>query len=460
MGIHLDWEIESDASGVHTATEDPNVTRSRRGAQVRFLVTLLVIIAVIAGVIAVIEWRLHDADLRIENFLRDTVDAEIAALRISDWTSFANIQRSADSGWLDVRQRQYFDDVQTLKTEGRIQLTGAIRDLLIDGTRGRILVENIIDGIPYVNTWFYWRYEDGWRHVPPDFTFWGEIKQYNGTRITVVYQALDERFAYDLGVTVEGWVDGTCTLILQCGDFPHVTVNVIPDEFMTEPIWGTDNLWRMDVPSPYTTRARSDQPFTAEIKQTVAVLLTNRLIQETASVPSPESDAAFLRASVEAWLVGRFMALNPNTPLITSLGQNYGLDAIGKLFYAMTPTSSVNILVGVTGVSQLDQANLDWRDFLTWRLQQEDRLYRAGDLDAMLALYDPQLEAVARERFAIPADPNTIYQVEVTQVNKAAGSEGTPYLDATVAYKDADGNVVNSGRVIFRLIDNVWLRAN
>jgi hypothetical protein len=369
------------------------------------------------------------------------------------------VQRSADAGWLDIRQRQYYDEVQDLKVEGRVQLTGVVRDLLIDGTRGRVLVENIIDGVPYVQTWFYWRYEDGWRHVPPDFTFWGEVRQYNGTRVTVVYQALDERFAFDLGLTVEGWVDSTCTLILQCGDFPHITVNVIPDEFMRLPQWGTNNLWRLDVPSPYTTRARSDQPFTAEVKQEAANLIAQRLIAEVASTPIPNSDALFLRQSAEAWLIGRFMALNPNTLLMISLTQNYGLEALGRMFQLMTPDASVGVLAQVTGVNRLDEANLDWRDFLTWRLAQEDRLYRAGDVDGVIALYDPLLESVARERLAIPPNPNPL-RAEVTQVDKATGSEGTPYLDATVIYRSADGSTTNSGRVIFRLLEDGWRRAN
>ena len=37
-------------------------------------------------------------------------------------------------------------------------------------------VEEIIGGVPYGRVWFYWRYDDGWRHVPPDYTFWGDAR--------------------------------------------------------------------------------------------------------------------------------------------------------------------------------------------------------------------------------------------------------------------------------------------
>src|SRR5690606_4339781 len=115
MGIKLDWEIESEKSGAHTATEDPQVIRSRRRAQLRFVVTFGLILAILGGIGAFLAWRLEEADSRIEQFLRDTVEAEVAALRIGDWNAFYNAQRSADPLWAENRQRAFFEQYQTLK---------------------------------------------------------------------------------------------------------------------------------------------------------------------------------------------------------------------------------------------------------------------------------------------------------------------------------------------------------
>jgi hypothetical protein len=463
MGIRLDWEIEAEKSGAHKATEDPELARARRRAQLRFIFTFLLIIAILGGIGALVAWRLREADARIEQFLRDTVEAEVAALRIGDWNAFSKSQRSADPAWIETRQRSYFDQYQELKIENDVRLTGTVRDLKIEGSRARVLVEEIIDGVPYVQPWFYWRYEDGWRHVPPDYTFWGDTMKFNGSNVVVLYRELDEAFAREMGIAFENWVNSSCAVILQCGDFPHITLNVVTDEGLSEPVWSIDDPWRMDIPSPYLVRARFDQPFSGEIKVDVADLLAKRLVEQSSAdtaAPLYPNDAYYLRPAVASWLVGRFVALNTNSLLVESLAQNYGSDAVGRLLRALRPDSSMEVLADVTGVSNLGEANLDWRDFLTWRLTLENQLYSQSDENAYVALYTPQLEATARERYAVPYNPDIIPpQPVVTQATMGKGSEGTPEIEATVVYNAEDGTKTE-GRVLFRLVDNVWKRAS
>ncbi|MBC6954821.1 MAG: hypothetical protein DWB44_01455, partial [Chloroflexi bacterium] len=142
MGIRLDWESDSASAGksAYVATEDPALKRKRAAARAKFLLVFTGT-AIVFGVLAlVVTWRLNEANAYIESLLRDTVEAEFAALRIGDWNAFGSIQRSASEEWL-TEQRALFDDVQIEKTKGTVQLDGVIRSVEVDGTRGRVLVD-------------------------------------------------------------------------------------------------------------------------------------------------------------------------------------------------------------------------------------------------------------------------------------------------------------------------------
>ncbi|MBZ0286777.1 MAG: hypothetical protein K8I30_04120, partial [Anaerolineae bacterium] len=167
MGIQLDWEIEAEQEQVRQAREDPLMRRQRWRARLRVLMIFLLVIALFAGGAAAIWLRLRAVDQEIENMLRTTVEAEVTALRIGDVNAFLSIQRSASSDW-PMTQQAAFDAYQALKLERDVQLTGRVISANVDHLRGRVAVEEIIDGVPYTRIWFYWRYDDGWRHVPPD----------------------------------------------------------------------------------------------------------------------------------------------------------------------------------------------------------------------------------------------------------------------------------------------------
>ncbi len=463
MGIRLDWEIESENAGKHSATEDPNVIRTRRQVRVRFLLTFLVVLGIVLGVGALIVWRLNEGERRLEQFLRDTVESEVTALRLGDWNAFSRVQRSADSNWIDIQQSRFFDDIQAAKLETDITLTGTIRDVEIDGSRGRVLVEEISDGVPYVRTWFYWRYEDGWRHVPPDYTFWGPAQQYNGGTVTVSYRGLDDPFARELGLSIEGWITGVCAAILQCGDFPHITVEILPDDSIGAPHWHPDNPWVIRVVSPFVGRARYDEPFSGDVKNILASLIAERLIERSGSVSTPSTppaDTAYLRQSAAAWLIGRFIGMSTDAYLIDSLSREYGSSAVGDLLKVSQPDGAMAALAQVPALNadgvSLGDARLDWRDFLTWRLRLENTALNETEF---LWLYAPVAEGIARERY-LRFDPNAqMLEPTVIEVISGTGSEGTPQLEAVVRYTGADGTQTE-GRVLFRLIDNVWKRAS
>lgn len=457
MGIRLDWEIEAEQSHIRSSGEDPTSIRRRRLRRLRFLVVLGVMGLIIAGVAAVINWRLRTVDTQIESVLRNTVDAEIAALRIGDLDAFTAAQRSASQDWL-IAQDTAFNEYQRLKESQQIQLTGQISDVTIDGTRARVQVEEIIDGIPYTRTWFYWRYDDGWRHVPPDYTFWGELETHEGQGVVVRYRTVDAPFAQALGTQLQNWLTAGCAA-LSCGPIPLVEVDVLPDENL-QATWSGSNPWALQIPSPYVARARADMPFAIEQQFTVANLLAERMVSTVAPELRPvyPADAYYLRQAVVSWLVGKFVQIDTNAFVISSLAQNHGDATVGQLLRVMQPASNADVIARVIGVPSIDQANLDWRDFLTWRLVTEDDVNRRRDEVGFLSLYntlDETARNAAGTRFNNPPPERKIV---VISAPLEAGTDGIPTLRAVVEFGEGAG--LTREEVLFRLVDGNWRRAN
>jgi hypothetical protein len=166
------------------------------------------------------------------------------------------------------------------------------------------------------------------------------------------------------------------------------------------------------------------------------------------------ADAFYLRSSIVSWLVGRFVAVDTNTFLMTSLSARYGEQAVGQLLATLQPDSNAGILNTVAGTASLDQAGLDWRDFLTWRLALENELISRGDEANFLLLYDTREDAIRNIAYARYASGDTGTQRTVVTASPESGPDGTFHLRAIV---DAG---TGQEEVIFRLVNDRWLRAN
>jgi hypothetical protein len=452
MGIRLDWEIEADQRQVKQDREDPLERRRRWLRRLRLALLPLVLLLIIGLVVLAIVWRLREVEAEIDQLLRASVEAEVAALRIGDEAAFLQAQRSATDDWQQI-QRRTFDQYQELKVEREVQLTGRVLDTTIDGPRGRVQVEEIIDGVPYVRTWFYWRYDDGWRHVPPDLTFWGAATTRDGNYVTAAYQEVDAVLAASVVEQVDNWLANGCAA-LGC-EPPAVTVIIEPNPGAAID-WLNAGDWVLRVPSPYTGLARADMPFDTNLQLQVADLLAAQLVERAAGELQPvyPADAHYLLASIRSWLVGQFVQLDTGANLVESLAQNYGNGIVGQLLRALQPASDIGILPELTGASSLATINADWRDFFTWRLVLENELIAAQNRDAMLALYDTSQSSVVDVATAR-------YQAGVTAANPQVVSVIPEYEDDGALRLRA---VVEAGSeryaVIFRQVDDNWLRAN
>ncbi len=456
MGVRFDWEIEAEKTRVQHSGEGPVFARRRRAARLRFFIFLLIILAIFASIVGFVVLRLQSVERDIEETLRGTVDAEVTALRLGDFASFSAIQRSASPDWLHIQQ-QIFNQYQDLKMQQGVQLSGEISDIQVDRTRARVNVQEIVNGVPYTRVWFYWHYEDGWRHVPPDYTFWGELEVQKVQNVTVRYQMVDRVFGQEVAERLSSWLQTACAA-LSCAALPEITVEIIPDEAL-QVSWVSGGDWHLQVPSPYVRRARSDMPFDVDGQLAVAEKIAEQLVSQASNNLQPvyPADAIYLHQTIVSWLVGQLVQVNTSSYLMDSLTANYGAKAVGQLLSALRPDSSIALLAQITGKS-LEQTALDWRDYLTWRLTVEDDLLKKHDETNYLALYDTRDVAVrdlAYERFNAQAPAS---KKSVTSVQTEVGTDASVLLRAIVAVGD-DPNVQQSDAV-FRLADGVWKRIN
>lgn len=458
MGIKLDWEIEAEQATVKDAGEDKLLRRRRRMAQLRILLGIGVIVGLFGALYGVIWWRLESVDAEIRRALVDTVEAEVATLRVADRVGYLDIQRSANDVWREAQSLQ-FDAYQQLKIDYDVQLTGEVVSIDVDGMRGRVQVQEIIEGVPYVQTWFYWRYVDGgWRHVPPDYTYWGEQETDTRGNVTVRYQAVDAPVGGAIADQVASWLSGVCDVV-DCETLPGITIDIAPREGL--PVgWGAENPWTLQVPSPFVGRARLDRPFDTALQLEVANLLSERLLaQVTGNVEaSPVRDAAYLRGAVQDWLVGQFTQLDMESYLVSSYVSRYGHEALGNALRDVSPDSDLRVLNAPAGVNELNELAVDWRDYLTWRINLEAELHAARDQANFIALYDTRTEASADLAFARFNAAMPQEQREVIAVQADVAADGTPELRAVLRVGEGDG--VREEIVQFHLIDGLWKRIN
>jgi len=452
MSIKLDWEIEAEREHVPSAGEDPSAKRARRHRQLRFVIVILAAALLVAGVFVGVTVRLRYVDWQVENVLRDTVAAEVAALRLGDRASFLNIQRSADDAWIQA-QLALFDQVQALKQSQDVSLTGHVVEAAVDEPRARIRVEEIVAGVPYVRTWFYWKYDDGWRHVPPDYTFWGDARTLERPGLTVRYRAFDEPFAPALADAAAGWWAQGCALI-GCDGLPLLTIEIVPDEAL-DAGWSASDQWTLRVSSPYVRAARADSPLDPAQQVAVARLLAGRLVDAAhgGELLEKGSDAAYLRDAAAEWLLGRWLGADTGARLLSSFTGQYGDAAVVQAVRSLAPDSTISLLADTVG-EPLQALAVDWSDFLQARLALEDSRIAAGDQAGVLALYDPadmtaQGLALARLAEAAVPEPPRVLGAET-----AEDAAGVPILRAQVQR----GSAVDE--VVFRLTDGTWKRTS
>ncbi len=453
--IRFEWNIEAQVVDV-ADSEDPHLRLRRRRTILRLALLVGLLLALIGLGAFAVRQRLADVRNQYAQLLQDTVKAEVAALRIGDLSSWMQLQSGENDEWIS-RQRNQFLQYATLKAQATIELTGSIVGVTIDETRARVQVLETISGIPYVRLWFYERSEGGWLHVAPDFAFWGDARQVTGEGVSIRYRAADEQFARQLGDVLVAGRARSCRF-LDCSALPSIQVDIAPDA-AEEVAWADERNLQLLLRSPYVDIARADLPFDGSLRIQVSSLIARRLAQAHSGLQSAAypHDAFFLFEAAIAWLGDTLVGSETSGRLVPSLAQNYGDRRVAQLLTEVNPRDDMSILQQVVPVT-LESAELDWRDFIAWRLQTETELVASRAESDWLRLYDTSDESVriaAYQRFSNNAP---MQLQEVIDFIILTSDAGMPQLQANVVF--ADGNVDAAESVLFNLVNNVWKRAS
>jgi len=474
MTIQLDWQIQADQQTQHDQ-EDPATKQKRRRARWRLLVAgLLVAVVVCVGAAALI-WRWQQVQTRRESDLRAAVEAEYAAIRLGNQSAFMNLQRSASDPWMEG-QRNTFAEYQTLKQNGRFAPDVEVLDLVIDQQRGRVIVQETIDGTPYQQAWFYWKYDTldaedtqaGWRHVPPDVTFWGAESTQDNPHSSVTYSELDAFIAEPLAQRMEAWWGGGCAL-LGCATAPPKLEIIIDPQAGLRLAWEPDTGWRLRVLSPLLAgRVPVAQPVPPALERELATVLAGRLIAYATdsrlvfpaeAPPLLSHDTTWLKYQLRDWLVAQF--LGGEAPFVDSLNAASGTSAASLLLPTLADGGQIDViapLFGANTLPEVDAARLnqvDWGVFFAWRFALERQRLAANDLDNFFALYELGAFNQVADARAFDANyraspPETVQQVAFTY-----RSDGT--LAALVDVIDAGGG---QSQVTFTWTGDTFIRVN
>lgn len=449
--IRFEWDVESQQME-RFDSEDLEAKRRRRRDMMLLATLIGLLLALIALSLLFVRQRIHEVETQFAQLLQDTVKAEVAALRIGDLNSFLNAQDSEDADWMN-HQRLMFQRYSDLKSSGAIELTGSILAVDIAGERARALVQEDINELPYARLWFYRRSGDGWRHVAPDYSLWGEPGRLESSNVIVNYRGVDHELARQVSAALQDWITRGCA-ILYCGDLPNLTVDIDP-EAAGDVAWANEPAMRLLIRSPYVDIARADAPFDGRLRPLVSRMLAERLVNAHSAGLAPAYPHAsyYLHNAAIAWLSEVFTGLDSGALLMRSLAENYGDDKVAQLLAQLSATSEMSILEAVLA-QPLAGADLDWRDFIEWRLALEKELLNARRQNEWLSLYDTTDEnarLLAYDRYSrSEAAPD--YRVIDQRI--WSSPDGRSQLRVTAQARGADEII------LFNLVNSVWKRAS
>jgi hypothetical protein len=403
MNIELDWQIDAEQTR-QVENEDPQRRRQRRYLRRRLLLSVVLVALLVCGVAVVGILRWQAIQQSQDNALKAAVNAELNAIRIGRAESFRQMQRSDSTAWLQNQQALY-EEYQLLKQQGRYSPTTQILEVEIDENRGRALIQETIDGQAYQQVWFYWNFaaidpEDtqaGWRHLPPDVTFWGEDETLEGQGVTIRYQALDAATAEWLLPKLETWWGGACVWLNCQTPLPPLEVRIDPAAAASVAWTGEGQL---SLVSPFMLgRVAIPPSLNGPQNRELGLRLAERALSHASGgrlLYDPgqtllDYDTTWLKHEAREWLMSLWTGETPN--FWASLSGTFGPGAVAQVLQTLEPGGQINALapaLGAANLSELPTPQLEalaWADFFQWRLELEQ--YRLQtDLNSFYALYE------------------------------------------------------------------------
>lgn len=466
MGIHLDWKVEDDTDQ-EIITEDPEsiAARQRRLRLLRNIFIALVLIVGAATALAVN--RLRKVEERLEANLRDTVAAEVLALRIGDGQVFLQAQASIE-GWRAIQQGT-FAEYQALGT--RLVANGEIVDLEIEADQARVVIREYLDGEPYLVTWFYHHDDTGWYHIPSRPEFWGKEELRRSNTINLIHNEVDRKLAIALTHQTTAWLSGLCDLEICAEPLRRFTVIIETDQ-MAESGWAQDGSLTLVIRSPHLGRIPEGRGPESMIYADLHALMIDNWF-EIARGGSPPGEP-WLEAELDDWVAHQFDNTRPPSHFFSTLEVIYGPDLVPDFLDRYDSSSSESLRSILRGMLDdaltADPASPDPdADLLTDRLNAalyiEAQLVADGYWEqADLLFSDPMLTDRSIRQAPYPieiepviewAAPGSIDVINVQQVGDLAW--------VGIRFRQADPGLFFTGDYIyslqpFRLVDGHWYR--
>ena len=455
-GIQFEWDVDSDVQ-VHKAQPSSQGRKRRWLRAILFLLFPILLISLIVGFLA---FQLGQIERENIQLLNQTVQAEVAALRLGDEETYLDFQRSATSDWQNAQQN-YFAQIQERKLVDSLELSGNVISTEIDDSRARVQVEEIVNGVPYVNTWFYWHYDEeedrgGWRHVPPDYTFWGDEDVITSDHYRIQFSSVDTLFAQQMEADLDEWYGTACEFVdcaSQLDTVFKIVSFAIPNSLISP-----ESEQQYLVQSPYIGRARSDQPFDNTYRIALATALAEQFLSDATEQASflPNTDGSFLRSAIISWMVGNFVEVGTESYLIQSIVDNYGTDGLANLIDILDPNSMIAMLPSVVQVSSIESAQFDWRDYIDWLINLESQWIveqNEADWQTIYDFRDESLRQVAYERYRAA---QLFPPVQIISTQLQTESDGTTQLIARVRFGQSGSFTEDIIR--YNLVNNIWKR--
>jgi hypothetical protein len=432
-----------------------------------------IVVTVLGSVLIAIQWRLNDVENQLEQDLRDTVEIELAALRIGNRQNFMDVQRSASQDWLNS-QEALFDEYQQIKQLGEPG-NYKILDVTLDDERprARVLIEQVINGQKFRTVWFYWRYNDlegeqnGWRHVPPDVEFWGAEHTLKNNFSQVVYYDLDKTLAEKIAPLIEQWWREGCTLLSCPNAVPRLTITIVPHT-MPGPTWDLYDFYNIVIPSPLIEgRANYSQLPDPQLVATLRAMVFERVVEAHTNEDiqaSPYTDTYWIATTAQNWLQEKVGGQEQaGSAFFDTLVSVFGADFPGRMMQNFTANTDIGFMQLALGlpVPQLtdEQINaLAWSEFFQWRLRAEQAA-QGIDPEAYRTLYDTldgNAMTVASERFANRNPNSPIPRVVGVTINFDEFGRRL----ANVAVLPNPDDSATQAIILFRWTGTTWKRIN
>ena len=102
--------------------------------------------------------------------------------------------------------------------------------------------------------------------------------------------------------------------------------------------------------------------------------------------------------------------------------------------------------------------SFDWRDFFTWRLRLENDLIAQQDVMTVLSLYDSRDGDILSAAYArLEQSPLSSIEATVVRLHNPS-AEGLPQMAVTARLGEGEDSA--EMQILFRLVENQWLRAS